>query len=185
MGGFKAHGFPLSSMYCRMLAPFLREIISFLQHPAGFVPLCDFSTREGSIGAIKKKKKTCGLLFDLSFHCFSPLRESLLKTGWLCFWRLSFSTVLDRIWAWRRERSWLIFPFVWLFHLKHFQAQPRLLLLCQPQSDVIKINGQCAKKKEEKKNNESTHYLFCLFLLFFFLFFSLHVCIYMYDCPFR
>lgn len=120
------------------------------------------------------------MLFDLSFHCFSPLRESLLKTGWLCFWRLSFSTVLDRIWAWRRERSWLIFPFVWLFHLKHFQAQPRLLLLCQPQSDVIKINGQCAKKKEEKKNNESTHYLFCLFLLFFCFPFLFFACMYLY-----
>lgn len=68
MGGFKAHGFPLSSMYCRMLAPFLREVISFLQHPAGFVPLCDFSTREGSIGAIKKKKKPvdCSLIYHFT-----------------------------------------------------------------------------------------------------------------------
>lgn len=39
MGVFKAHGFPLSSMYCRMLEPFLKDVISFLQH---LLALCLF-----------------------------------------------------------------------------------------------------------------------------------------------
>lgn len=128
-------------------------------------------------------RRTCGLPLDLSLHCFSPQRGTLLRTRYFLLQSWPFHCTQQHF-GLGKGRGLVNLLISLVVSAKIFPSPARTAPPLPAIVEVIKINGQ-ASQKEKKTNHKKrerirrTHFSSLGFFLSSLLFFYIN------TCPFR